>query len=275
MKAFVLALVVACGSSQKPLKTVETQFGELRVDDGGRGDVPIIFVHGLAGDRTVWRETLAHVREKHRAIAVDLHGFGESKAKGDTFDVSSHANDVMQVAKATGAPKVILVGHSYGGTVVSELAASHPEIVAGVVLVDPSGDFLAVPAEQRKQMEQILVDQPKVGFAMMLQGAQPGVSERVMATLQATNPDAYKRTFMSMWTFDPKPALRGYQGPRIDIIGALFADLPFMVHKLFPDIETHVIAGTSHWPFLDKPAEFFTVLDPFLMRVDPVPSRAQ
>lgn len=76
--------------------------------------------------------------------------------------------------------------------------------------------------------------------------------ERVLATLRTTKARAVQS--VALFAFDPKPNLNSYKGPRIAIIGSLLQSYPLSIHKVVPSIEAQVIEGTSHWPFLDKPA---------------------
>ena len=57
--------------------------GALRVDDGGSGGLPVVFVHGNGGNLTQWKAQLEHLRTSRRAVALDLHGMGESDRAAD------------------------------------------------------------------------------------------------------------------------------------------------------------------------------------------------
>ena len=62
------------------LRSAEIRGHGVRYVDLGSGDgPPLVFVHGLAGCWQNWLENLPHFAEQHRAIAVDLSGFGHSE----------------------------------------------------------------------------------------------------------------------------------------------------------------------------------------------------
>ncbi len=67
------------------------------------------------------------------AIAVDLPGFGSSPAPAAAGGAASYA-DLLEPLLAECAPRVVVLGHSFGGRVGVELAARHPDAVAAVVL---------------------------------------------------------------------------------------------------------------------------------------------
>lgn len=110
------------------------------VDFGGPDDdgPPIVMVHGLGGSHLNWVLVAPALTDHHHVYAVDQAGFGLTPGTGR--DTSVHANAELVAAfvrEIVGAPAV-LVGNSMGGMVSSLVAARHPELVRGLVLVDPS-----------------------------------------------------------------------------------------------------------------------------------------
>jgi len=106
--------------------------------------VPILLVHGLASNALLW-EGAAHelVNMGHVVKAVDLRGHGLSEKPDDGYDMQSVTNDVAGLLRnlaANGFERPVVIGQSWGGNVVVELAHKYPELVRGVVAVD--GGFL-------------------------------------------------------------------------------------------------------------------------------------
>ena len=105
---------------------------------------PILLVHGLASNSLLWQGT-AHelVNMGHVVKAVDLRGHGLSEKPDDGYDMQSVTNDVaglLRTLAANGFERPVVIGQSWGGNVVVELAHKYPELVRGVVAVD--GGFL-------------------------------------------------------------------------------------------------------------------------------------
>src|SRR5262249_33301604 len=149
--AAALFLAAACAPSSPPAgaaapsRWVPGPRGRIRVADGGGAGaggrkasaLPVLFVHGNSGNRTQWKAQLEHLRPTRRAAALDLHGMGESeKAPDGVYSVESFAADVAAAADALGLKRFVLVGHSYGGYVVSAYAGKHPDRLAGLVFAD-------------------------------------------------------------------------------------------------------------------------------------------
>lgn len=99
---------------------------------------PLVLVHGLGGSHLNWVNVAPELARGRRVVAVDLAGFGLTPAAGRDTGVRANASLLGRfVRDVVGAPAV-LVGNSMGGMVSLLLGQSEPEIVAGLVLVDPS-----------------------------------------------------------------------------------------------------------------------------------------
>ncbi len=89
----------------------------------------ILFHHGVAMDRQMWRDWLPSLVNTHRVVLFDMYGCGESAADGPDKDWSPEARvrDILALADAVGAERFHLVGESYGGTVALLAGLTAPE----------------------------------------------------------------------------------------------------------------------------------------------------
>jgi pimeloyl-ACP methyl ester carboxylesterase len=107
------------------------------LDFGGSGR-PLLMVHGLGGSALNWMAVGPAVARTHRALAIDLAGFGQSPLHGRSATVGANAELVRDfVEKVIGEP-VVLIGNSMGGHIAIIEAATHAEWVESLVLVDPA-----------------------------------------------------------------------------------------------------------------------------------------
>ena len=103
---------------------------------------PIVLVHGAWGGAWVWRRVLGPLRQAgHEVHAVTLTGDGDrSHLRHPEINLSSHVADVVAAVVAEELRNVVLVGHSYGGMVVTgaadRLLQDDPQAVSAVVYVD-------------------------------------------------------------------------------------------------------------------------------------------
>jgi lipase len=103
---------------------------------------PLVCLHGVAGHGERFKR-LAELRwaRTHHVIAPDLRGHGRSGYDGP-WDFATHVADLVETTDALGIERADWVGHSFGGRLVLELAARHPERIRRAVLLDPAIQIL-------------------------------------------------------------------------------------------------------------------------------------
>jgi pimeloyl-ACP methyl ester carboxylesterase len=102
----------------------------LAADDYGHSDdrAPLVLLHGLTFDRSLWRPSLAELSRidpGRRVLALDLPGHGASPG-WPSYDVQSLADGVHRAAEEAGLQSPVVVGHSIAGIIATAYAAQHP-----------------------------------------------------------------------------------------------------------------------------------------------------
>src|SRR5918911_3189342 len=113
--------------------------GSMHVERFGHGGRPIILVHGFPTSSFLWRRVgPALVMANHTAFAVDLFGYGESDRPFDAdFSVAAQAEYLDRALTALRLQRASIVGVDLGGTIALRLAATRPERVDRLVVVNP------------------------------------------------------------------------------------------------------------------------------------------
>lgn len=107
------------------------------LDFGGSGP-PALMVHGLAGSAINWLSVGPEIAKTHRALAIDLAGFGQTPLLNRSAAVGANANLVHDFIKEIVREPVTIIGNSMGGHISILEAADHPEWITAMVLVDPA-----------------------------------------------------------------------------------------------------------------------------------------
>lgn len=95
---------------------VEARGLRFHLAEAGEGDDVVLCLHGWPQHWYEWRFLLPRLAAAgHRAIAMDLRGFGWSDAPADGYEKENLASDVLAVLDALGVDRVKLVGHDWGG----------------------------------------------------------------------------------------------------------------------------------------------------------------
>jgi pimeloyl-ACP methyl ester carboxylesterase len=124
----------------------------LRWVEAGSGG-PVAVLDAAAGEpgSLAWAGVLPIVAAQTRVVAYDRAGIGASDPVWP-LALSTQVDDLTAVIRETGIGPSVVAGHSWGGLLAQLVALNHPELIAGMVLIDPADErFLAVPREGFRQ----------------------------------------------------------------------------------------------------------------------------
>lgn len=97
----------------------------------------VVCLHGVTGHGERFRRLAEERLVERRVIAPDLRGHGRSGIE-PPWDLDTHVADVAETVGELGLERADWIGFSYGGRVAAALAATRPELVDRLVLLDPA-----------------------------------------------------------------------------------------------------------------------------------------
>ncbi len=263
----------------------------------GRGPL-VVLLHGIAGSSATWEGVIARLSAKHRVIAPDLLGHGESaKPRGD-YSLGAYANFIRDFLVVLGEERGTLVGHSLGGGVAMQFAYQYPERTERLVLVSSGGLGRELHPALRAAVlpgAELVLPWLSVAAARSIGTAVKALGRfgfRESADLAETwrgftaleEPDA-RRAFLN--------TVRGIVDPggqRVSATDRLYlaAAIPTLIvwgqqDPLIPVSHAHralqampasrleIFAGAGHYPYLDDAERFAAVLLDFIRTTQPQP----
>jgi pimeloyl-ACP methyl ester carboxylesterase len=285
--AFLVALLAAVGCAAgtggpavtTPAAPAPARFASLdgtrvRYESFGEGREAIVFVHGWAGDASVWRFQVPEFAKRARVIALDLPGHGASDKPQTTYTMDLFARSVEAVMRDAGVDRAVLVGHSMGTPVVRQFFRLFPQKTLALVAVDGS---LRNMFTDQKQVEGFLAPFRGPGYqeqaakfigAMFPNPGTEALRDATVATVLATPQHVMVGSFEGMlepgiWTDDP------IRVPLL-VVNAKFPywtpEYEAYVRKLAPHVDYRVIDGPGHFLMLEKPQEFNAAILDFLRK---------
>jgi 3-oxoadipate enol-lactonase len=256
---------------------VDTSFGAIGCEEQGAGDaVPIVFLHGVGSDKSVWRPQLAHFGEARRAVAFDYPGYGDSDAApGASRDV--YAQAILAAMDALDIRRAHACGLSLGGVIAIAIHAVAPERCASLVLADtfavhPDGEGIykrSVEASRTLGLRGLA----EARVDMLLgNAASPKLRAEVVETMAAIDPEAYRTGAQAVWLADQREQARNIAVPTLVLCGtedrvtppALAEELAALV----PGARLELIAASGHLANAEQPAAFNAAVDRFLAEAD-------
>jgi pimeloyl-ACP methyl ester carboxylesterase len=133
---------------------------------------PIVFVHGLGGSHLNWCQIGPALAAGRRAVALDLHGFGLTPGTRANSTVQRNTQLLDRFIRDMVGTPVILAGNSMGGLISILQTSAAPDVVRGLMLLDP-----ALPVPLRTPDRQ-------VGSQFLLYSL-PGVGELYLSRVLA------------------------------------------------------------------------------------------
>jgi pimeloyl-ACP methyl ester carboxylesterase len=132
----------------------------------GSGPRRLVLVHGLTGSLRFWKTRIDLDPSEYSILMVDLLGFGQSPKPSAPYSLKMHADTVIRVMKEEGfyQPQTLLVGHSLGTLVVSQILDQASELSFAAVL-------LAAPIYRSKSEAQEWISNASLMHKGMVNGS--------------------------------------------------------------------------------------------------------
>lgn len=146
---------------QPPSTFIDVGGTRAHVRDQGKSDgMPLILIHGSLESLQVWDGWVAQLKDRYRLISVDLpgHGLTGPWARGE-YTIDAYADFIEVLADTLRLDRFAIAGHSLGGAVAWTFAATRPERVNHLILVDAA----AFPRESGPTWRTRLARAPVIG----------------------------------------------------------------------------------------------------------------
>ena len=256
---------------------IATSRGLIGFDAQGQSErLPILLLHGVGSDKSVWRPQLEFFGRSRRAIAFDYPGYGESTLQpGATRDDFSSA--ILAAMDALEVERAHICGLSLGGVIAIAMHALAPERCASLILADsfavhPEGEAIhqrSVEASRAVAMR----DLAEARVDMLLgSAAASALRAEVVETMAAIDPEAYRIGAEAVWLAD-----QGDRASKIDVpVLILCGDedritppaLSEELAAIIPGARFELIAGAGHLSNAEQPAAFNQAVERFLAEAE-------
>ena len=140
-------------------KFIPTPSGKIHAQIAGADGV-IILIHGYNAKFNSWRtwqKNIAALAEHYRVYALDLLGYGKSDKPEPPPDAAFEANALIELMDTERITRAILIGLSWGGGIAQRIAASAPERVVKLVLVDSASDAPSLATVKKQKIPTLII----------------------------------------------------------------------------------------------------------------------
>ena len=248
--------------------------------EGGRGDT-LVLVHGFGGDKDNFTRVAHHLTPRLRLVIPDLPGFGEASRNPDAcYDIAHQVARLHAFITALGLGRVHLGGNSMGGFIAARYAATYPNEVQSLWLLDAAGfeGAFNTAAIQRytESGDSVLLIRSRQEFAVLMAEVthrQPWLPPAVLHALAdraIRDRPLHERIFREIGASSPtlEPVAGAIVAPTLIVWGRedkiLNPAVAPHMNALIAGSELSMLADTGHLPMLERPRRVATDLLSFL-----------
>ncbi len=237
--------------------------------EGGAGG-SILLLHGFGADKDNWNLFSKHLTKNYHVIAPDLPGFGESsKIWTDQYTIAMQVERVHEFAKEIGLTKFHLVGNSMGGLIAGVYAATQPDDLLSLGLLDPAGVTESEPSqfslELGKGYNPLIVESISdydklLEFTFVKPPSLPGPLKSYFAEMAVQRKDFYKKIFIEATPGNQlETVMREIRAKTLILWGdrdrVLSASSASVLQKGIKKSNVIILKDCGHMPMLEKSEE--------------------
>lgn len=236
---------------------------------------PLVFLHGVGSDKSVWRPQLQHFAAERRTLAFDYPGYGDSDSAHEGTSRDDYAAAILAALDSLGVQRAHVCGLSLGGVVAIAMHAAAPDRIVSLILADT---FAAHPDGQAIYERSIAASSDLRVLAearvdvLLGQPADPEIRREVIETMAAISPAAYCIGAEAVWLADQRTRVHDIRVPTLVLCGTEDKVTPPALSRelvqLIPGARLEMIDGAGHLGNLEKPDAFNTVVGAFVRAVD-------
>jgi pimeloyl-ACP methyl ester carboxylesterase len=225
--------------------------------------ISMVLLPGLAGHDLEFMAQTEYFGQHRRVVALNPFRSGD-------LTVDGQSDQLAQLVVEQRLNPVVVVGHSHGGVVALAMAARHPGLVAGLVVLDapvmlPAAARAALRVPLTALRTPLAMPLLRKFFAATFSDHDPlpfraEVLRRLAAVPSAVAGAAVHGTF----TYNTAAALRSLAVPTL----VVRANIPIRMDQLPDRIDGAVVTGAGHWPHVHAPGRVNLLLEQFLSARD-------
>ena len=211
------------------------------------GGSAIVLLHGWRSDSSIWSSFVEQLAPSAPVYALDLPGFGGSPLHKESLTLADYTETLAAFAQKLRLEKLILIGHSFGGRVAIRYAATNPQALQLLILIDSAG-FVSKKAAFIKPFAKLLKLLCLIpgwrGFAYSFLGA-----EDYLATPKL------RQTFRNIISEDLSDRMKEITVPTLLVWGENDTATPLSfahtMNRLIPRAKLRIIPKAGHFSFID------------------------
>ena len=249
-----------------------------RIEGSG---IPLILVHGLGMDRTMWDLQVPVFSQEYQVITYDLRGHGLSEAPDHPYSIDMFADDLDQLLHFLGLRKAAVIGLSLGGRIALRFSLKFPLQAQALILADAQSETPPESAERFRNLAQVarqegMAKTAEIFFSIpSLQGLanrKPARWEKEKKRFLQSSVAGWANACLAIAEMKPmNDHLSAVSAPTLALAGA--EDEPYLPYldlylRKIPRCKKELIPQANHMCNLENPEAFTQTVLSFLKRLE-------
>ena len=241
---------------------------------------PVVLLHAIATDSTLWSAQIPVWARAFRVICVDLPGHGDSPDIDGELDLNGYADCVCEVLDKLNIACASVVGLSFGGMVAQALALHHPERVRSLVLAHTSAKTVEavrgiwsgrIARFEKDGMESQVLPTLERWFTRSFAESSPLTLAWLSEQIMRTSNKGYVSAIKAIQGLDNLDKVKTINVPALVVAGEEDSAVPpaaaAKIVERMSDARLLVLQGAAHLGNLERPVEFTEAVGAFLSHV--------
>ncbi len=234
---------------------------------------PLVFLHGVGSDKTVWQDQLDYFGKSRRTIAFDYPGYGESDLAPDSLTRSEIARYLIAALNQLKIEKAHLCGLSMGGVIALETYRQQPQLIEKLILCNtfakhPSGREIVERSTRFLENRTMREFAEQRVDALLAPHTSDEIRQTAIETMARIDKRSYAWSSPAVWTADYLDLLPKIAVPALVIGGALDQPTPPALSQELaaniPNARFEIIENAAHLSNLDQPEIFNQSIEKFI-----------
>lgn len=239
----------------------------------------IIFLHGIVGNKSVFKGEIENLKEQYNCIAYDFY-YAEHLGVDIPFSLDLLLEQLYNQYKKNRIEKAHLCALSFGCIIAMAFARKYPHMVTSLTVI--GGYFCDVLSNFRTRLIQVLREKQLFDYevwlkryAKLLNSNKKQISEDsesiFVKSALLLHPNVFEKAARLQLEFDSVAALQEIQAPVLWVMGEydeLYKETLLNLEQYIPQVEYEELKNAGHVAHIHQPEQFISIFKSFLKRVD-------
>ena len=246
----------------------------------GSGQRPLILIPGFACSGDVWDETVARYGDRYKCYVLTMAGFAGTAPQTNP-DLQTWIKDIAAYIRENKIDRPVIIGHSMGGGMAMILAATYPDLISKIIVVDALPCLNALMNTNFKAAEhpdcapaiQQMTQMTESQFAQMQKMTMPRLMtdtvhlEQVIQWSKSSDRTTFAAMYCQYSNTDMRSLIANIHCPALVLMESPFSGYKPAIEDQFKKMTTATIKYADrglHFIMYDDKDWYFQQTDPFL-----------